>query len=87
MTLELYVSSQGRLRVESRPRDTSEAAVSGALAKIERAFLDGEGAGLLHLATADLKEALAPSLVFARTLAQRWASLSRLKRLKGHRLA
>jgi non-specific serine/threonine protein kinase len=72
VTLELYVSSQGHLRVASSSRDASEAAASGALAKIERAFSGGEGAGLLHLATVDLKGALPPSLAFARTFAQRY---------------
>ncbi|MEP7242708.1 MAG: DEAD/DEAH box helicase [Gammaproteobacteria bacterium] len=74
MTLELYVSSRGRLRVESGSRDVSDGAASGALARIERAFSGGEGAGLAHLATVDLKVTLPPSLAFARTFAQRYFS-------------
>ena len=74
MTLELYVTSQGRLRVETCSRDSSESSASAAVAKIERAFSSGEGAGLLHLATADLKEGLPPSLAFARTFAQRYVT-------------
>ena len=75
MTLQLYVSSQGQLRVESRSRDVSDtAAPSSALARIERAFSGGEGAGLLHLATIDLKATLSPSLAFARAFSQRYFS-------------
>ncbi|MEJ0034866.1 MAG: DEAD/DEAH box helicase [Gammaproteobacteria bacterium] len=70
VTPELYVSSHGRLRVESSLPEVSNTAASGALARIERAFSGGEGAGLLHLATVDLKVALSPSLVFARAFAQ-----------------
>jgi non-specific serine/threonine protein kinase len=74
VTLELYVSSQGRLRAESISRDASDTGASGALARIERAFAAAEGAGLLHLATVDLKVALPASLAFARTFAQRYVS-------------
>ena len=74
MTLELYVSSQGRLRVDSASPEVSDASTSGALARIERAFSAEEGAGLLHLATVDLKVTLPPSLAFARTFAQRYFS-------------
>jgi len=65
VTAELYVNSQGRLRVEHRHRDASEHLSSIAFEKIERAFSGGEGAGLLHLATVESKAALAPSLAFA----------------------
>jgi hypothetical protein len=41
-------------------------------ARIERAFNDGEGAGLLHLATIEIKTALGPTLAFARGFAQRY---------------
>jgi non-specific serine/threonine protein kinase len=74
VTLELYVSSQGHLRVATHPRDASDGPSSAAFARIERAFSNGEGAGLLHLATADLKVALPPSLTFARAFAQRYFS-------------
>lgn len=74
MTLELYVTTQGHLRVAADLRDASDTATPGALARIERAFSSSEGAGLLHLATADLKVTLAPSLAFARAFAQRYFS-------------
>ncbi len=72
VTLELYITSQGGLRVEADSHGTSAVPVSGALTKIERAFSRGEGTGLLDLATVDLKEELPPSLAFARAFAQRY---------------
>lgn len=72
VTAELYVTSQGRLRVESSRSDTPEHVRSIAFEKIERAFSAGEGAGLLHLATVESQAALAPSLAFARSFAHRY---------------
>lgn len=69
MIVELYVTSRGRLRVESNSGDSSEPAASVAYERIERAFSSGEGAGLLHLATVDGKAVLPPSLAFARSFA------------------
>jgi hypothetical protein len=68
--LQLYVTSPGRLLVESSPGNPSKASGSGSLWKIERAVASGENAGLLHLATVDFKAALPPSLVFAHSFAQ-----------------
>jgi len=72
VTAELYVTSQGRLRVESRRSDPPEHVRSIAFEKVERAFSAGEGAGLLHLATVESKAALAPSLAFVRSFANRY---------------
>ncbi|MGQ0570518.1 MAG: SNF2 helicase-associated domain-containing protein, partial [Armatimonadota bacterium] len=69
VTLDLYVTSQGRLRVEAGGGDSSQLAASVTFAKIERAFSGGEGTGLLHLATVEAKTALPPSLAFARSFA------------------
>ncbi len=67
MTLELYVTSQRKLRVRSRPQPDGPAmSADPALARIERAFERGDGAGLLHLATGESHAALSPSLGFAR---------------------
>ncbi|MEJ1962167.1 MAG: DEAD/DEAH box helicase [Gammaproteobacteria bacterium] len=74
VTLELYISPQGRLRLASSPPVVSDTTALGALARIERAFAGGEGAGLLHLATVDLKATLPASLAFARTFAQHYFS-------------
>lgn len=72
MTAELYVTSQGQLRVESSRSDLPEHARPIAVGKIERAFSASEGAGLLHLATVEGKAALPPSLAFARSFAHRY---------------
>jgi len=72
MTPELYVTSQHKLRVEMRPDEDSAALSPAASARIERAFNDGEGAGLLHLATIEIKTVLGPTLAFARGFAQRY---------------
>jgi non-specific serine/threonine protein kinase len=72
MTPELYVTSQHKLRVEMRPDEASASLPHATSAKIERAFNDGEGAGLLHLATGEINTALGPTLAFARGFAQRY---------------
>src|SRR3954463_14322800 len=72
MTPELYVTSQQKLRVEMRPDEGSASPPPATSARIERAFNDGEGAGLLHLATIEIKTTLGPTLVFARAFAQRY---------------
>ena len=72
MTPELYVTSQHRLRVEMRPDEGSASLPPATAARIERAFNDGEGAGLLHLATIEIKTTLRPTLAFARGFAQRY---------------
>ncbi|MDE2450120.1 MAG: SNF2 helicase-associated domain-containing protein, partial [Gammaproteobacteria bacterium] len=41
---------------------------------MERAFGDGQGAGLLHLSTVEAKTSLPPGLAFARNLAQRYVA-------------
>ena len=72
MTPELYVTSQHKLRVAMRPDEDSASLPPATSARIERAFNDGEGAGLLHLATIEIKTALGPTLAFARAFAQRY---------------
>src|ERR1700730_14860029 len=72
MTPELYVTSQHKLRVEMRPDEGSTSLPPATSARIERAFNDGEGAGLLHLATIEIKTPLGPTLAFARDFAQRY---------------
>jgi non-specific serine/threonine protein kinase len=72
MTPELYITSQHRLRVEMRPDEGSAALPAATSGRIERAFNDGEGAGLLHLATIEIKTTLGATLAFARDFAQRY---------------
>src|SRR5437868_10728555 len=72
MTPELYVTSQHHLRVEMRPDEGSSPLPAATSARIERAFNDGAGAGLLHLATTEIKTTLGVTLAFARGFAQRY---------------
>lgn len=72
MTLELYINSQRGLRIERQPDEPTSSLPAATVARIERAFLDGTGAALLHLATAEFKTALPASLAFARSFAQRY---------------
>ncbi|HWM65470.1 MAG TPA: SNF2-related protein [Steroidobacteraceae bacterium] len=72
MIPELYVTSQRTLRVEMRPDEGSASLPPATSARIERAFNDGEGTGLLHLSTIEIKAALGPTLTFARGFAQRY---------------
>ena len=67
MTLDLYVTSQRRFRVDSSPNERATVA-----ARIERAFQSGQGSGLLLLATTEMKTDLSATLVFARSFAQRY---------------
>jgi hypothetical protein len=73
VNLELYVTAQRHFRVESLDEE-SVALLSPAAARVERAFLDGQAAGLLHLATVEIKTSLPPGLSFARAFAQRYAT-------------
>ncbi|HJS91171.1 MAG TPA: DEAD/DEAH box helicase [Steroidobacteraceae bacterium] len=73
-SLELYVSAQRHLRVGSLEAQSAPPLSSVLGRRIERAFLEGQGSGLLHLATRELKSALPPGLAFARDLAQRYVA-------------
>ncbi len=71
-SLDLYVTSQRQFRVD-RLRDGASATLpSAAAARIERAFLGGQGAGLLHLATVEVRTPVPPALAFGRSFAQRY---------------
>jgi len=73
--LDLYVTSQRKLRVQSRPDETgTDSHPATTAARIERAFLDSPGAGLLHLGTMEVKTALPPALAFVRGFAQRYVT-------------
>jgi hypothetical protein len=73
-SLELYVTSQRRFRVEAIATDDAPPLASAAAGRIERAFGEGQGAGLLQLATAEVKTSLPPGLAFARGFAQRYVT-------------
>ena len=56
--------------------DSSDAAAlpTAAAARIERAFSQGQGAELVHLAATEVTTALPPGLAFAREFAQRYVT-------------
>lgn len=70
--LDLYVTAQRQLRVDSVRDDGGKTLPSAAAARILRAFQGGQGAGLLHLATVEVKTPLPPALAFGRSFAQRY---------------
>ena len=70
-SLDLYVNAKRHFAVQRSERDGT-AVSSAAAARIERAFAEGQGAGLVHLATAELTTPLTPGLMFARDFAQRY---------------
>ena len=71
--LDLYVTAQRRFRLEAHTNDQPPSLLAAtAAARLERAFLDGQGPGLLCLATAEVKTDLPPTLAFARSFAQRY---------------
>src|SRR5487761_1707857 len=70
--LDLYVTSQRQFRVDRLPDGAGEPLPSAAAARIERAFFDGQGAGLLHLATVEVRTPVPPALAFGRSFAQRY---------------
>lgn len=73
-SLDLYVTSQRRFRVEVVDAEDSPPLASAAAGRIERAFDAGHGAGLLHLATVEVKTSLPSGLAFARSFAQRYVT-------------
>src|SRR6185437_6676122 len=70
--LDLYVTAQRQFRVDSVRDDTGKSLPSAAAARIARAFQDGQGAGLLHLATVEVKTPAPPAIAFGRSFAQRY---------------
>jgi non-specific serine/threonine protein kinase len=71
MTLELYVTAQGRFCAEAH-RDEPPSLPAAVVARIEGAFGEGQGCGLAHLASLDTRTSLPATLAFARGLAQRY---------------
>ena len=71
-SLDLYVNARRHFAVQRVERDDAAALRPAAVSRIERAFADGQGAGLVHLASTELTTALPPGLRFARDFAQRY---------------
>ena len=70
--LDLYVTSQRQFRVDRLHDGAGAPLPSAAAARIEGAFFDGQGAGLLHLATVEVRTPVPPALAFGRSFAQRY---------------
>jgi superfamily II DNA or RNA helicase len=70
--LELYITPAGRFALAEAADGTAPALLPAAAARLSRAFADGQGAGLIELATAELRAALPSGLAFARRFAQRY---------------
>ena len=71
MTLALYVTTDRRFRLDVQADEQSTSLPAAVITRIERAFRGGQGAGLLHLATTEMKTDLPPTLAFARGFAMR----------------
>jgi superfamily II DNA or RNA helicase len=69
---DLYVTAHRQFRLEAQANEQPTSVHVATAARIERAFRDGQGAGLLYLATTELRTDLPPALSFARSFAQRY---------------
>lgn len=72
MSLSLYVAPDRRFRLEVSADEQPVSLPAAVIARIERAFQNGQGTGLLHLATTEIKTDLPLALAFARSFAQRY---------------
>jgi non-specific serine/threonine protein kinase len=70
--LGLLITPQGHVSITTDDDDASASLTEATAAQITRAFSAGAGAGLLHLATAELQTPLPPSLAYGRELARRY---------------
>ncbi len=73
-SLDLYVTTQRRFRVEVFEVEGGSPLPPATAGRIERAFDGGQGAGLLHLAIVEVKTSLPAGLAFARSFAQRYVT-------------
>ena len=73
-TLDLYINARRHFAVQIVDSPDAPALSAAAASRIERAFSQGQGAGLVHLATTEVTTALTPGLTFARDFAQRYVT-------------
>jgi len=76
-TLDLYINARHHFAVQNVGSPDALALPSAATSRIERAFSQGQGAGLVQLATSEITTPLRPGLTFARDFAQCYASFGR----------
>jgi hypothetical protein len=72
--LDLYINARRHFAVQRIDSPAALVLPSAAASRIERAFAQSQGAGLMHLATTEATSALAPGLTFARDFAQRYVT-------------
>ena len=71
-SLDLYINARRHFAVQPVESPEAPGVPAAAVARIERAFAQSQGAGLVHLATSEATTALPPGLAFAREFAQRY---------------
>jgi len=72
-SLELSINARRHFAVQRVDSSDAAALPTAAAARIERAFSQSQGAGLVHLAATEVTTALPPGLAFARRC---WCSAS-----------
>ncbi len=73
-SLDLYINARRHFAVQRVDSPDAIGLPSTVITRIERAFTQGQGAGLVHLATTEVTTALPPGLTFARDFAQRYVT-------------
>ena len=71
-SLDLYINARRHFAVQPLESPEAPGVPAAAVARIERAFAQSQGAGLVHLASTEATTALPPGLAFAREFAQRY---------------
>ena len=71
-SLDLYITPERRFAVRAVDSKDGAAVPAAAAARIRTAFAAGQGSGLLHLATEEIRTPLTSALSFARELATRY---------------
>ena len=71
-SLDLYINARRHFAVQRVESPEAPGVPAAAVARIERAFAQSQGAGLVHLASTEATTALPPGLAFAREFAQRY---------------
>ena len=73
-SLDLYINARHHFAVERVDAPDMPALPAAVASRIERAFAQGQGTGLVHLAASEVTTALPPGLAFAREFAQRYVT-------------
>jgi non-specific serine/threonine protein kinase len=71
-TFELFINAKRHFAAQHVDAIDAPALPAAVASRIERAFANGQGAGLVHLATTEATNPLPPGLGFAREFAQRY---------------